>query len=73
MIAELNSYKTGLVNIDVQIAERKASMDKTKQRYATEKARFIVLKTSDTITVNKTVAPDNLQANPTSAVITKVK
>ena len=65
VMAELNSYKTDLARVDVQIAERKASMDKTKQRYAAEKARFMILKPSDTAPVNNAVAPANLPATPT--------
>lgn len=44
---ELISYKTELAKVDGQIADRKASMDQTKKRYAAEKARFIVLKPNE--------------------------
>lgn len=46
LVADMNAYKADLIKVQTQITDRKASMEQTKQRYALEKARFIVLKTN---------------------------
>ncbi len=71
LIAELLSYKTDLARVDAQITQRKVSMDQTKQRYAEEKARFIILKSSDAGLTNLPAVPANLPASPASFKSTK--
>lgn len=71
LTTELTNYKTNLAKIDAQIADRKASMEQTKQHYAEEKARFLVLKSIDAGTANTPAVPANLPATPASTVNTK--
>ena len=72
LATELNKYNSDLVNIDIQIANRKASMDQTKQRYAAEKARFIVLKPGPDGVANTTGTATNNPVTPANLPVTKV-
>ncbi len=67
---DLASYKADSAKIDAQITERKTSMDQTKQHYATEKARFIILK-SDASNVADTSTAISLPAAPVPIANTK--
>lgn len=67
---DLASYKADSAKIDAQITQRQASMDQTKQHYAAEKARFIILK-SDASSVADTSTPAALPAAPAPTTNTK--
>lgn len=71
LTTELTNYKTDLAKIDTQIADRKASMNQTKQHYAEDKARFLVLKPSDASPTSIPTPPVNSPATPTPATTTK--
>lgn len=67
LVSEIATYKADLTKVDSQIGDRKLSMDLTKQRYGTEKLRFIVLKSLEGGTANAGAT----STSPASPLLTK--